>query len=51
MRGKEILALTWEDFDANAATVRVRNAKNQHQRMVPLTPKAMRNNGFAACSV
>ena len=42
MRGKEILALSWEDFDANAATVRVRHAKNQHQRVVPLTPKAMR---------
>ena len=36
------MALTWEDFDASAATVRVRHAKNQHQRVVPLTPKAMR---------
>jgi len=42
LRGKEILALKWTDFDKIAATVRVRQPKNQHERIVPLTPKAMR---------
>lgn len=42
LRGKEILALRWTDFDKSAATVRVRQPKNQHERVVPLTPKAMR---------
>ena len=42
LRGKEILALKWTDFDKASATVRVRQPKNQHERVVPLTPKAMR---------
>jgi integrase len=42
LRGKEILALKWTDFDKFTATVRVRQPKNQHERVVPLTPKAMR---------
>ena len=42
LRGKEILALRWTDLDKSAATVRVRQPKNQHERVVPLTPKAMR---------
>ena len=42
LRGKEILALEWSDFDSENGTVRVRNSKNGHSRVVPLTPQAMR---------
>ena len=42
MRGKEILSLCWSDLDTSAATARIRQPKNQHERVVPLTPKAMR---------
>ena len=33
LRGKEILALEWSDFDSENGTVRVRNSKNGHSRV------------------
>jgi len=41
MRRGELLSIGWHDVDVSACTVRVRQTKNGHERVIPLTPLAV----------
>lgn len=40
MRRGELLSIQWQDVDLSARLVRVRETKNGHERVIPLTPIA-----------
>ena len=42
MRRGELLNLTWEDIDLSNSELLIRQTKNGHQRLLPLSPKAVR---------
>jgi integrase len=41
MRRSELLAVRWHDVDLEGRTVLLRDTKNGHPRMVPLSPRAL----------
>lgn len=42
MRRGELLNLTWEDIELSNSELLIRQTKNGHQRLLPLSPKAVR---------